>query len=160
MARALVAIGGNLGDRQAVLRSATAAIGRIAGTRVVRASRPIETPPERAADGPPFLNGALLLETALGPGELLRELLAVERRFGRRRAGGRHGGPRTLDLDLILFEGRAGRGPGLELPHPRFRGRRFVLQPAAEVAPGMLDPATGRTLAALLAAVDAREGGR
>lgn len=149
MARALVAIGGNQGDRLPALRAAMAAVGRLPSTRLVRASRLIETAPERRADGGPFLNGALLLETALAPEELLRQLLALERRFGRRRAAGTKGGPRVLDLDLILFEGRTGRGPGLELPHPRFRGRRFVLEPASEVAPDWIDPGTGRTLARL-----------
>ena len=153
MARALVAMGANAGARARTLAAASATVGRLPLTRVVRASRLRETDPESPRDGGPFLNGALLLETALSPRALLRELLTLERRFGRRRAPGERGGPRALDLDLILHEGHTARGAGLTLPHPRFRGRRFVLEPAAEVAPQLRDPHSGRTVAELWAAL-------
>lgn len=152
MTRALVALGANLGDRHGLLALALAGLSRLEGTRLVAASTPRETPPERPTDGGPYLNAAALLETRLRPRELLHQLLALERRLGRRRDGGGHGGPRAIDLDLVLHgaERLAGRvSSDLQVPHPRFRGRRFVLGPAAEVAPDLRDPVTGRTLAAL-----------
>lgn len=153
MSRALVAIGANAGERARTLAAASAAVGRLPGTRIVARARLRETPPESPGDGGPFLNGALLLETALPPRTLLRALLDLERRWGRRRQPGARGGPRPLDLDLILHEGRTDRGPALTLPHPRFRARRFVLEPAAEVAPGLRDPRSGRTVGELLRAL-------
>ncbi len=151
MTRCLVALGANLGDRHALLARALAGLGRLEGTRLVAASRPRETPPERPADGGPYLNCAALLETRLRPRDLLAQLLALERRLGRRRApGAEHGGPRSIDLDLVLHGAEQVRGgPELEVPHPRFRRRAFVLGPAAEVAPDLRDPITGRTLSAL-----------
>jgi 2-amino-4-hydroxy-6-hydroxymethyldihydropteridine diphosphokinase len=145
-----VALGANLGDRHGLLAQAIAGLSRLEGTRLVAASRPRETPPERPTDGGPYLNAAALLETRLGPRELLSQLLALERRLGRRRApGADHGGPRSIDLDLVLHGAAQLRSGALEVPHPRFRGRRFVLGPAAEVAPDLRDPVTGSTLAAL-----------
>lgn len=160
MARALVAMGANTGQAACTLRAAAAAAGRLPGTRLLRRSRLRRTPPESPRDGGPFWNGALLLETELGPRELLRELLALERRWGRSRRPGQHGGPRPLDLDLILYAGCVAGGSSLELPHPRFRGRRFVLEPAAEVAGDLRDPVSGRTLTALLAALPGGRPGR
>lgn len=146
-----MALGANLGDRHARLAQALAALGRLEGTRLVAASRPRETPPERPADGGPYLNAAALLETRLAPRELLDQLLALERRLGRRRApGADHGGPRAIDLDLVLHGAAQVRSGELEVPHPRFRRRAFVLGPAAEVAPDLRDPLTGRTVSALL----------
>lgn len=149
---ALVAAGSNLGERGATLRAALACLGRLPRTRLLRCSSLHATPPERPEDGGPFLNAAALLETELPPAALMAELLRLERRFGRRRDRGR--GPRTLDLDLILLGSERCATRGLILPHPRFRGRRFVLAPAAEVAPGLRDPVTGHTIAALLAALE------
>jgi 2-amino-4-hydroxy-6-hydroxymethyldihydropteridine diphosphokinase len=146
--RCLVALGANLGDRHALLAQALAGLGRLEGTRLVAASRPRETPPERPADGGPYLNAAALLETRLRPRELLGELLRLERRLGRRRDGHAHGGPRAIDLDLILHGAERLQGAA-EVPHPRFRGRSFVVGPACEVAPDLRDPVTGWTLAAL-----------
>ncbi|MGE0713566.1 MAG: 2-amino-4-hydroxy-6-hydroxymethyldihydropteridine diphosphokinase [Planctomycetota bacterium] len=146
-APALVALGSNLGDRAARLGAAAAALGRLPRTRLLACSRWRESVPEGAGDGDPYLNGAALLLTGLGPRELLEELLALERRGGRaRRRGSR---ARTLDLDLILYGEQRRHEPDLVLPHPRFRGRAFVLEPAAEVAPGLRDPVSGKTLAQL-----------
>ena len=142
--RALVALGSNRGPRRAILGGALADLGRLPDTRVVRASRIRETPPEAPSDGGPFLNAAALLETALSPSLLMRALLDLERRYGRPPVRAR--GPRTLDLDLVLYEGARYSSGQLVLPHPRFRARPFVLEPAAEVAPGMRDPVSGRTL--------------
>lgn len=150
MARALVALGSNQGDRAAHLARALAALAALKGTAVVAAATPVETAPERPDDGGPFLNSAALLETSLPPRALLEHLHEAERRLGRERATpGR--GPRAIDLDLILYDRVVvRRGAGLELPHPRFRSRRFVLEPAAEIAPQMIDPVTRRTVADLL----------
>lgn len=147
MARCLVAAGSNLGRRHGSVAAALAAVGRLEGTRVVATSRPRVTPPERAGDGGAFVNAVAVVETRLDPRALLAGLLAIEDRLGRRRDRGR--GPRTVDLDLVLYDGHVVRQPGLELPHPRFRGRPFVLEPAVEVAPELRDPVTGRTVRAL-----------
>lgn len=149
MARALIAVGSNLGDRAAQVASAVAALGALKATRVLAAAEPIETPPERPEDGAPFLNTAVLVDTTLPPRALLEHLHEVEARLGRERVTPRRG-PRTIDLDLIIYEGVVRREPGLEVPHPRFRSRRFVLEPAARIAPQMIDPVTRRTIADLL----------
>ncbi|MCO5171838.1 MAG: 2-amino-4-hydroxy-6-hydroxymethyldihydropteridine diphosphokinase [Planctomycetes bacterium] len=150
MARALVALGSNQGDRVALLERALVELAGLRGTQVVAAADPVETAAERREDGGPFLNSAALLETSLPPRALLEHLHEVERRLGRERATpGR--GPRLIDLDLILYERVVvRRGAGFELPHPRFRSRRFVLEPAAQIAPQMIDPVTRRTVADLL----------
>ena len=101
-----------------------------------------------SADQPRYLNGVVIGETALTPRELLERLLAIEDAAGRTRPGPM--APRTLDLDLILFGEERIEEPGLIVPHPRFRERLFVLEPLAEVAPGWIDPATGKTISALL----------
>lgn len=145
--KALVALGSNLGNRGATLRSALAHLRRVERTRLVSASSLHETAPEASGDGPNFLNGAALLETELGPRALLDALLAIEARHGRTRTATR--GPRVLDLDLILHGTTRVDAPGLTLPHPRFRQRDFVLAPAAEVAPCMVDPVTNQTIADL-----------
>jgi 2-amino-4-hydroxy-6-hydroxymethyldihydropteridine diphosphokinase len=143
--RCLVALGGNLGDRRALLERALGALGRLPRTRLLGRSSLRQTLPERPGDGGPYLNGAALLETSLSPERLLRELLRLERRFGRQRRTGERG-PRTVDLDLILVGPVVCRSSSVTLPHPRFRERPFVLGPAAEVAPGLRDPLSGLTL--------------
>jgi 2-amino-4-hydroxy-6-hydroxymethyldihydropteridine diphosphokinase len=101
---------------------------------------------------PPFLNAAAAGETTLAARALLDALLAVERERGRERP--HPNAARTLDLDLVLFGDGVIDEPGLVVPHPRFRERRFVLEPLAEVAPRMVDPVTGETIAELLARAD------
>lgn len=145
--RCLVALGSNLGDRHGVVRGGLAELGRLPRTRLLRGSRPVETPPERPSDGGPFVNAVALLESDLSPRQLLAALLSLERRFGRKRGGTR--GPRTLDLDLILYGVLRHDEPGLIVPHPRFRERAFVVEPAAEVAPHLRDPVSGRTMGEL-----------
>ena len=142
---ALIALGSNLGPRRGTLERACAALNRLPGTRVLRRSRWIESAPESAGDGGPYLNGAALLETQRSPEELLSDLLALERRFGR----SRRRRPRTLDLDLILCGGAVRSSAQLTLPHPRYRGRPFVLGPALEIAPWLRDPLAQRPLRAL-----------
>jgi 2-amino-4-hydroxy-6-hydroxymethyldihydropteridine diphosphokinase len=143
MARAYVAVGANLGDREATIRAAAAALDAEPGVEVVAVSRLIETEPVGYLDQPRFLNGALALETSLEPRALLDLLLAVERRFGREREGVPAQGPRTLDLDLLLYGDRQIDEPGLRLPHPRLHERAFVLRPLAELDPSLEVPGKG-----------------
>jgi 2-amino-4-hydroxy-6-hydroxymethyldihydropteridine diphosphokinase len=104
---------------------------------------------------PPYLNAMAVGRTGLRPGALLEVLLDLERARGRTRPFGR--APRTLDLDLIFYGDEVVTTRALEVPHPRFRGRRFVLEPLAELVPDWRDPVTGKTVAELLAALDAQE---
>ncbi|MGA1982119.1 MAG: 2-amino-4-hydroxy-6-hydroxymethyldihydropteridine diphosphokinase [Acidobacteriaceae bacterium] len=157
---AAIALGSNLpspfGEPAANLREAIARIGAHGHIRAV--SSFYSTAPVGFTDQPDFLNAALLLETELEPLELLRALLAIERAMGRDRATAPPKGPRIIDLDLLLLDDvvlASARGPqgqpALTLPHPALAERRFVLQPLAEIAPAMIDPRSGRTIAELLA---------
>jgi 2-amino-4-hydroxy-6-hydroxymethyldihydropteridine diphosphokinase len=148
-----IALGSNLGDRCAHLEYAVRRLQ--ASLTDVVASEPIETEPVGVGPQPLFLNAALAGRTRLSPRELLDLLLRVEHERGRERPS--PGSARTLDLDLILFGGLVVEEPGLQIPHPRFRERRFVLEPLAAVAPGLVDPVTGLTAAALLERLIHRE---
>ncbi len=149
---ALVGLGSNLGERDALLRGAVARLGVRADVRVVRTSALRTTAPVGGPPQPDYRNGAVLVETTLGPRELLGVLTAVESDLGRTRDAVRWG-PRTLDLDLLLLGTEVVHEPGLDVPHPRMAERRFVLEPAAEVAPGMRHPELDRTVAELLEAL-------
>jgi 2-amino-4-hydroxy-6-hydroxymethyldihydropteridine diphosphokinase len=140
--RAYVGLGANLGDRERMLRSAVDALAAEVGIEVVSVSTLRETEPVGVGEQPRFLNGAAELETTLTARELLDRLLALEQRFGRVRIPGEHG-PRTLDLDLLLHGGEVIDEPGLTVPHPRLHERRFVLEPLAELAPGLVVPGRG-----------------
>jgi 2-amino-4-hydroxy-6-hydroxymethyldihydropteridine diphosphokinase len=140
--RAYVGLGANLGDRERTLRAAVDALAAEAGIEVVSVSTLRETEPLGVGEQPRFLNGAVELETTLTAREFLDRLLAVEQRFGRVRIPGEHG-PRTLDLDLLLYGDEAIDEPGLTVPHPRLHERRFVLEPLAELAPGLVVPGRG-----------------
>jgi 2-amino-4-hydroxy-6-hydroxymethyldihydropteridine diphosphokinase len=147
--RAFVGVGSNLGDRWARLALAAREIRAAPRLALVRASRVWDSAPL----GPPqprYLNAALELETGLPPRELLAALLRVERLAGRERR--LRWGPRTLDLDLLLYADRSLQAPGLTVPHPGIARRRFVLAPLAELCPGLVVPGTGATVAALLEA--------
>ena len=142
-----IALGSNLGDRRANLAFALSALpGFITN---LRQSSWHDTAPDGVSpDQPRYLNGVVVGETSLTARELLDRLLAIETAAGRTRPSPM--APRTLDLDLILFGDKNIEEPGLAVPHPRFRERRFVLEPFAEVAPDWIDPVTGRRISQLL----------
>ena len=137
MTRAYVGLGSNLGDREATIRAALAALPGVVAVSTLR-----ETDPVGVTDQPAFLNGAAALETELSPQELLEALLAVERELGRERR--ERWGPRTIDLDLLLYGGESVDEPGLTVPHPSLHERRFVLEPLAELDPELVVPGRGR----------------
>jgi 2-amino-4-hydroxy-6-hydroxymethyldihydropteridine diphosphokinase len=140
--RAYVGLGANLGDREGTLRAAVDALAAEEGIEVVAVSALRETEPVGVGEQPRYLNGVTELETTLPSRRLLERLLEVERRFGRVRIAGEHG-PRTLDLDLLLHGDEEIDEPGLTVPHPRLHKRRFVLEPLAELAPGLVVPGRG-----------------
>ena len=144
MARACVALGSNRGDGPANFEGALAALDEAHGVRVVsrstwRRTAPVGGPPGQAD----FLNGVVVLETELEPLALLDLLQQVELGFGRERAAEVRWGPRTLDLDLLLYEDLVLDDPRLSLPHPRLEERAFVLEPLAELLPELCLPGSG-----------------
>ena len=143
MTRAYVALGANLGDRERTIRAALVALDAAPGVRVAAVSTLRETDPVGYLDQPRFLNGAAALDTSLAPRELLDLLLAVEQGLGRAREGVPPQGPRTIDLDLLLFGTARIEEPGLQIPHPRLHERRFVLEPLAELDPSLEVPGKG-----------------
>ena len=130
--RVFIGLGANLGDREATIRAALDALAGEDGIEVVAVSRLRDTEPVGVGPQPRFLNGVAEIETSLSPRDLLDRLLATERRFGRTRVPGEHG-PRTLDLDLLLYGDETIDEPGLTVPHPRLHERAFVLEPLADL---------------------------
>jgi len=154
MSTAFVGLGANLGDRAGTLRWALERLGSI-GT--VAAVSPIyETEPLDYLDQPPFLNAVAKVTTRLRPGSVLASMLAIELDAGRQRSI-RHG-PRTLDLDLLLYDDRVMATPDLMLPHPRMHQRAFVLVPLADLVPNLTVPGTGATVAELLGQLESLSG--
>jgi 2-amino-4-hydroxy-6-hydroxymethyldihydropteridine diphosphokinase len=149
VARAFVGLGSNLGDREATLRAAVEGLGGLARTEVGGVSSLRDTEPVGYLDQPRFLNGVVQVETALSPRALLDALLELERAFGRDRTASPAQGPRTLDLDLLLYGEETIAEPGLEVPHPRLHERRFVLEPLAELDPALVVPGRGPVQALL-----------
>jgi 2-amino-4-hydroxy-6-hydroxymethyldihydropteridine diphosphokinase len=147
LSKVAIALGSNVGDRESHLAAAVARLQQLLGD--VRVSAWRETAPIGVAPQADFLNGALVGTTALTPRELLDALLQIERDRGRVRPY--EGAPRPLDLDLILYGEDTIDEPGLQVPHPRFRDRLFVLEPLAELAPDWIDPVTRHTMGRLLA---------
>ena len=146
--KVVIALGSNLGDRQAALDFAVARIAPLVSNLTL--SSVVETEPagEGLQDQPLYLNAVAVGHTALTAREMLDALLAIEKACGRERPY--PGAPRTLDLDLILLGATIRNSTGLQVPHPRFRERTFVLGPLVEIAPDMIDPVTGLTVAQLL----------
>src|ERR1700682_4761702 len=139
---AAIALGSNLGDRELNLLEAGRRVGALGVVRAVSAF--YDTAPVGFLEQPRFLNGALLLETSLEPLELMRGLLGVGGAMGRERGVAR--GPRVIDLDLLLYGGVVMESAELTLPHPAMAERRFVLEPLAEIAGGMVHPGLGFTV--------------
>jgi 2-amino-4-hydroxy-6-hydroxymethyldihydropteridine diphosphokinase len=132
-ARAYLSLGANLGERAAALGHARAALAARGRVRLAACSSVVETAPVDVTDQPHFLNQVLAVETGLAPADLLAECLAIEAGLGRRREGVPPRGPRTIDIDLLLYDGRAMDEPGLTVPHPRLARRPFLLALLAEV---------------------------
>ena len=137
MTRAYVGLGANLGDREATIGAALAELPGLVAVSELR-----ETDPVGVVDQPAFLNGAAALETELSARELLDALLAIERELGRERR--ERWGPRTLDLDLLLYGEERIDEPGLTVPHPRLHERRFALEPLADLDQELVVPGRGR----------------
>lgn len=141
---AYVGLGGNLGTAEDTLRAAIDALGALPSTRLLRASRLYRTPAWGREDQPDFVNAAVAVETTLAPRALLDALLGIERAHGRERsAGDARWGPRTLDLDLLLYGDDEIDEPGLRIPHPHLHERAFVLVPLCEIAPDAMIPGQG-----------------
>lgn len=150
-AEVYVGLGANLADPVAQVRAGMTALGRLPDTRLERCSSLYRSAPVGVTDQPDFINAVCRLRTRLAPEALMQRLFGIERDAGRERRGGEPGGPRTLDLDLLLYDQRALRTPELTLPHPRLHERAFVLYPLIELAPELVIPGHGRA-ADLLAA--------
>jgi len=145
---AYLALGSNVGDREAHLRFAVRELEKVRGSRIVRLSTFIDTKPYGNTEQGDFLNGCLELETLLAPLELLELLSRIENKAGRER--GERWGPRTLDLDVILYDDLVMSSDTLRIPHPEMHKREFVLIPLAEIAPNKLHPTFFKTISELL----------
>ncbi|TBH20746.1 2-amino-4-hydroxy-6-hydroxymethyldihydropteridine diphosphokinase [Thermus thermamylovorans] len=150
---AYVALGANLGNRSGYLLQALSFLSRLPQTRLVRLSPVYETEPVGPPQ-PPYLNLVAEVETGLSPQDLLQALLRIERALGRKRR--ERWGPRTIDLDLLLYGDLVLREEGLEVPHPRLHERAFILVPLCDLVPEGRHPLLGQTFAELLASLDRR----
>ena len=153
---AYIALGSNLGNRELNLLQAVAEVGRLPGSRVTALSSFYETSPVGTVKQGAFYNAVLRLSTRLDARSLLKQLLRIEDdTFKRVRTV--HQGPRSMDLDLLLYGAETITEEGLVLPHPRLPERRFVLQPLSEIAPDLVHPLSGKTIRELLASLDSDE---
>jgi 2-amino-4-hydroxy-6-hydroxymethyldihydropteridine diphosphokinase len=143
MVTTYVGLGSNLGEPERQIAQALELLAAEEGIELGAVSTLRWTDPVGYEDQPRFLNGAAEVETSLGARELLERLLAIERRLGRERAAGRRFGPRTIDLDLLVYGDSVVHEPGLTVPHPRLAERRFALEPLAELAPELEVPGAG-----------------
>jgi 2-amino-4-hydroxy-6-hydroxymethyldihydropteridine diphosphokinase len=153
LTKAFVGMGANLGPREVTLLRAVDLLGALPRVDVLEVSGLRETAPVGNVDQPEFLNGAVAVETSLSPRELLDALLGVERELGRVRDGTQWG-PRTIDLDLLVYGDEIVDEPGLRVPHPRLHERRFALEPLAELDPELEIPGRGK-VSKVLAELDA-----
>ncbi len=145
-----LALGSNLGDRESRLREAVTRL-QAAEVHIQRRSPVYETEPQDVIDQPWFLNAVLEAETELFPMQLLARTQKIEREMGRQRT--KAGGPRTMDIDILLYGASIIRTTRLEIPHPRMPDRRFVLAPLADIAPDLCHPVTGKTVREMLAEI-------
>ena len=145
--RVFLALGSNLGNREAYLRSGVLGLAN-RGIDIIRCASLYSTEPFEVLDQPTFLNTAIEADTALSSDELLSACLQIEKQNQRTRDTAK--GPRTLDIDIIFYGNQIVRKAGLIIPHPCFSARRFVLVPLVELAPQFTDPVSGKTIAALL----------
>jgi 2-amino-4-hydroxy-6-hydroxymethyldihydropteridine diphosphokinase len=152
--KAYIGLGSNLGDRESSIRQALDQLARTPETTVVRASSLYDTEPMGVADQPNFLNAVAQLETQLSPRQLLWNLMLIERRLGRVRT--QRWGPRTIDLDLLLFGDEVLEEEGLQVPHPEMTRRSFVLVPLVEIEPLLAHPVNGESMLSLLQQLGAR----
>ena len=143
MIRVAVGLGANLGDAAHTVGEAVSAVSRLPDTRLLRASRLYRTPAWGVTDQPDFINAVAVLDTGLPARALLDALLAIEREFGRLRLDGERWGPRTLDLDLLLYGEAVIDESGLRIPHPHLHERAFALLPLLEAWPDALIPGIG-----------------
>ena len=148
MPRAYVGLGANLGPREVTLLRAVDLLAAEPGIEILAVSRLRETEPLGNTDQPEFLNGAVAVETSLSPRELLDALLRAEQELGRTREGERWG-PRTIDLDLLVYGDEIVDEPGLRVPHPRLHERRFVLEPLVDLEPELVIPGVGKAAESL-----------
>jgi 2-amino-4-hydroxy-6-hydroxymethyldihydropteridine diphosphokinase len=154
--RAYVGLGANIGDARGAVLAAFDALAGLRSTRVVARSRLYRTPAWGPVPQDDYVNAVAGLDTGLGAMDLLEGLLAIEALAGRDRDKAPRWGPRTLDLDLLLYGGDAIDVPGLHVPHPRLHERAFVVVPLAEVAPDLRIPGHG-DIAALLASMESAD---
>lgn len=148
---AFVGLGGNVGAAVTTLRAAIGDLSALPDTQLLRASQLYRTPAWGMENQPDFVNAVAMLETQLAPQALLEHLLAIERIHGRSRDADLRWGPRTLDLDLLLYGDAVIDEPGLHVPHPQLHKRAFALQPLVEIAPETAIPGIGRASDALAA---------
>jgi 2-amino-4-hydroxy-6-hydroxymethyldihydropteridine diphosphokinase len=147
-----LSLGSNLGDREALIKEALVRLDA-AGVRVLRASSLYETAPEELLDQPWFLNMAVAAETTLTPATLIAATQNIERELGRQRDQVPPKGPRTLDIDILLYDDLVLETAQLAIPHPRMLQRRFVLEPLCEIAPDLRHPVSGQLFSAAAGSV-------
>lgn len=152
--KAFVGLGSNLGEREALIRQAVEALAALPETCMVKVSSLYDTEPAGEVEQPNFLNAACQIDTALTARQLLWNLLLIERRLGRVRQ--QRWGPRTIDLDLLLYGNLVVDEPDLTVPHPELLRRSFVLVPLVELDPLLVHPITGQTLLAHLSELKTR----
>lgn len=150
---AYVGLGANLGDAEGTVRAALGALGALPATQLVAVSRLFRTPAWGRVEQPAFVNAAAAVQTTLAAEALLDELQALEQRFGRERLPGQRWGPRTLDLDVLLYGQQVIALPRLQVPHPYLHQRAFALLPLADIAADALIPGHG-TVHSVLAGID------